>query len=625
MKKTSAPESERRAKRSSKPASAGADNEVDSQCIATKPRLFKLLTVIEGIEELHSAFAAEDRKELYVVFTGDFNNGKSTLVNAVLGQRLLISSAVPTTGQITCLRYGREDRLVVAHVDGSESVHPIDYLEQLTTLDTDGMAETTVERVDVFSRLTALKSDLVFVDTPGSNDDVAQTRRALTALGTADAVVWVIRADAALKQGERQLAAKWLNDNPGATLAPVINFMNVVPQKDREAVRQRLISFLTGTYGDHVAWVTELTGKPFFEIDAQATLEWTSDGNGSAEIDFVSFTDWLDQLKGEYGAAVKTFARSKRVAAVLESLKQRNFEALARLNATAVAAGHERRSRTRERDMQLRRIRDRADTCYTLVETDSHKQLAEYYESLSGCLNNQTLSVLQTKTNGWGESKLKDVAKKIAEMASVTCKAFAAEFGLQMCATDVPESVFQISFLPSFPEAGGRDKFFNFFDSTPTHDYMANLRRLVKKEWDYRALKIIAACSRAWNVRVAEIIAKFDVPLLAGLDAAPAGWNWELTEDLTELKACEIRLRRGDPPSTRPTIGTRIRKFLFGPPSAPAPLKEYEIKDWKQADRLLEKQLASGQPISADLVRREAAQAAIEIMIAQHTEAMAAE
>ena len=54
---------------------------------------------------------AEDRFTLAVL--GQFNRGKSSLMNALMGRQILPTGVLPLTSAITVLRFGSRERLVV--------------------------------------------------------------------------------------------------------------------------------------------------------------------------------------------------------------------------------------------------------------------------------------------------------------------------------------------------------------------------------------------------------------------------------------------------------------------------------------------------------------------------------
>jgi hypothetical protein len=69
--------------------------------------LLSRLESLDDVSELRQAITDVHQRDPIVVAAGDFNNGKSMLLNALLGRRPLGSSPVPTTG---CVRSGGRGR-----------------------------------------------------------------------------------------------------------------------------------------------------------------------------------------------------------------------------------------------------------------------------------------------------------------------------------------------------------------------------------------------------------------------------------------------------------------------------------------------------------------------------------
>jgi len=76
--------------------------------------LERLLTVLAGwdatpddIKVVQQALAQLDELFLLVI-AGEFNSGKSALINALLGERYLAEGVTPTTAEINILRYGEK-------------------------------------------------------------------------------------------------------------------------------------------------------------------------------------------------------------------------------------------------------------------------------------------------------------------------------------------------------------------------------------------------------------------------------------------------------------------------------------------------------------------------------------
>src|SRR5512143_3771333 len=91
----------------------------------------------EDQETLRQSIQQLDELFLLVV-VGEFNSGKSAVINALLGQRLLEEGVTPTTTQIHLVRYGRTAERTVLDSRQSVLTYPVDFLEEMTIVDTPG-------------------------------------------------------------------------------------------------------------------------------------------------------------------------------------------------------------------------------------------------------------------------------------------------------------------------------------------------------------------------------------------------------------------------------------------------------------------------------------------------------
>jgi ribosome biogenesis GTPase A len=134
---------------------------------------------------------------LSMVVLGEFNHGKSTAINALLGQPLLPTGITPTTAVITHVRYGQGLPRVVRE-SGSEEV-TWDQLRQLVTQD----AAPDLRYIEISTPSPLLASGLTIVDTPGVND-ISRQKVEITYgyVPRADLVLYVLDATQALKKSE---------------------------------------------------------------------------------------------------------------------------------------------------------------------------------------------------------------------------------------------------------------------------------------------------------------------------------------------------------------------------------------------------------------------------------------
>ena len=89
--------------------------------------LAKLRSAIDQLDEL-----------FLIVAAGEFNAGKSALVNALLGERVLLEGVTPTTAQVTLLRWGEAFNEVVVDDGFAIVTHPLPLLKELNIVDSPG-------------------------------------------------------------------------------------------------------------------------------------------------------------------------------------------------------------------------------------------------------------------------------------------------------------------------------------------------------------------------------------------------------------------------------------------------------------------------------------------------------
>ncbi|HTX57453.1 MAG TPA: dynamin family protein [Candidatus Acidoferrales bacterium] len=106
-----------------------------------------------------------------VAFLGQFKRGKSSLVNALLGEDVLPTGRLPLTGVTTTVSYG-ERASIVRYLDGREERADVAELAAFVTEERNPENRLGVARVDVKLPL-ALLQDMVLIDTPGIGSTLA--------------------------------------------------------------------------------------------------------------------------------------------------------------------------------------------------------------------------------------------------------------------------------------------------------------------------------------------------------------------------------------------------------------------------------------------------------------------
>lgn len=129
----------------------------------TIQQLLTLLAAWEAqpkdIEILQQALEQLDELFLLVV-VGEFNSGKSALINALLGERYLTEGVTPTTAQIHILRHGPKSEPRVTEDGIWVLTYPADFLRDLSIVDTPG-TNAVLRQHEEISRDFVPRSDLV--------------------------------------------------------------------------------------------------------------------------------------------------------------------------------------------------------------------------------------------------------------------------------------------------------------------------------------------------------------------------------------------------------------------------------------------------------------------------------
>jgi small GTP-binding protein len=143
---------------------------------------------------------AEDRFHLVVV--GEFNHGKSTFVNALLGQPVLATGVTPTTASIHHLKWAAAPEATVVRVSGARE--RIDFEGTRAFAVGGGARADDVDFLEIGYPSPLLEERILLVDTPGVNDlSLQRADITYSYIPRADAVLFLLDAGQILKESER--------------------------------------------------------------------------------------------------------------------------------------------------------------------------------------------------------------------------------------------------------------------------------------------------------------------------------------------------------------------------------------------------------------------------------------
>ncbi|MCC6752150.1 MAG: dynamin family protein [Deltaproteobacteria bacterium] len=169
-----------------------------------------------GTDDGGSATAVEILRRLRqepfrVLVIGEFSRGKSTFINALVGEKILPSSVRPTTAVITVLHHGEQRRATLHWREPNRPPEVIELGVGTGSKDLDGFVSTKnaawneVAKVDITLPLRGLGLPFELVDTPGVNDiDTQREEITYGYLSRADAAIMLLDLHQPFSGSERR-------------------------------------------------------------------------------------------------------------------------------------------------------------------------------------------------------------------------------------------------------------------------------------------------------------------------------------------------------------------------------------------------------------------------------------
>jgi tRNA U34 5-carboxymethylaminomethyl modifying GTPase MnmE/TrmE len=173
-----------------------------------------------------------EEEKFHLVVLGEFNHGKTTFVNALLGAPVLPMGVTPTTAVIHQVIHGVRGAKAVYEDGGAKGVSFDDVGSYVVG---GNAASETVRYLEVSYPSPLLEGGVVLVDTPGVND-LNSTRAEITYsyVPRADAILFLLDAGQILKESERAFLANKLLAQSRDKVLFVINKVDLLDAEEKE-------------------------------------------------------------------------------------------------------------------------------------------------------------------------------------------------------------------------------------------------------------------------------------------------------------------------------------------------------------------------------------------------------
>lgn len=444
---------------------------------------------------------------------GDMKRGKSTFLNALLGENLLPSDVNPCTAILTILRYGEEKKVTV-HFTDETPPQAIDFksFKREYTIDPAEAKRLETENKQAFPNvayaiveypLPLLEKGIEIIDSPGLNDTEARNELSLGYLANCHAVLFVMRASQPCTLSERRYLENYIKDR-GLSVFFLINAWDQVKEslidpddpEELEEAEWKLKRVFRANLEEYCQVEgADLYDERVFEISAlQALRRRLSDADVS--LGGTGFPRFL--------ASLNTFLTRERAIAQL-----RQARTLSRQTSNRVREGVERRIPLLGQDLeQLRHSID---------------EVAPEFEKLTEIRDRFQAEIRATR-----DRKSEQIADSFRDYVLGLGDTFESDFGRYQ-----PDMNFF-----TFLSAGNREAFENGLRTAfeqYVNDKLTEWTRKAEKEMDaaFAHLSNLAASYGASYARVSEAIDRKltgqSIPKLSGFaedDNAPAWAKW---------------------------------------------------------------------------------------------------
>jgi small GTP-binding protein len=171
-----------------------------------------------------------------LVIAGEFNSGKSSFINALLGERVLPEGVTPTTDRINILRHGSavSENLLEAYL--LERTHPAEVLREINIVDTPG-TNAIIRRHEELTRDFVPRSDLVLFVTSADRPFTESERAFLEQIREwGKKIVFIVnKIDILARPEERDQVLRYVEENAAGLLGETPELFAVSARQALEA------------------------------------------------------------------------------------------------------------------------------------------------------------------------------------------------------------------------------------------------------------------------------------------------------------------------------------------------------------------------------------------------------
>lgn len=169
---------------------------------------------------------------------GEFKRGKSTVINALLGQNVVPADILPCSATLNYIRWSPDKNAEIHFKDGSIQTVAVEELTNYVTKITAESEEmaATVDHAVVHYPCMFCQNGVQIVDTPGLNDDDRMTAISEQVIPTLDAIIMVLAVDSPFSKSEAEFVRNKVMTSDLGRIIFVVNKIDYVDEDEVDRV-----------------------------------------------------------------------------------------------------------------------------------------------------------------------------------------------------------------------------------------------------------------------------------------------------------------------------------------------------------------------------------------------------
>lgn len=327
----------------------------------------------------------EGDRPLLVLIMGEFNTGKSTFINAILQEDVLVTDGLPATAVVSLLRYGEKKKVILHYVDGHQKEYRFRKLSDITAEGNDAKQNlrNQLEYVEIFLPNELLK-EIQIIDTPGLNvNKDSHIRRTMHFQDKPDIVLWVFNATRSPTRTECKAI-----DHLGNRLKPfaVVNRTDEIDEEEESVdevlsrIEKRMGSSIQGIVG-----ISSLLAGKAIKAEDQKMLQ---------DAGWIDFQKFLQERVVEKRSVLKQESMIDKLEEFSGSFQDEVEKKQAACTEQAAWFSNAEEER-RKIEKEIAQLQDRISRIrsYHEILSDTDKKIRSFcaYENVDLCANRQTM------------------------------------------------------------------------------------------------------------------------------------------------------------------------------------------------------------------------------------------